>query len=87
MTDKQEQKKETLLDELIDTLFEVTEDNCDIQKIDEILNELEQIDPSLFPPFSVEESYRKFKERFRQMEQSGALEELLRTAGMEKFGA
>ena len=87
MTDKLEEKKERLLDELINTLFEITEDTCDTQRIDEILNELEEIDPSLFPPFSVEESYRKFKERFRQMEQSGALEELLRTAGMEEFGA
>ena len=37
MTDILEQKKERLLDELIDTLFEVTENYCDIQKIDKIL--------------------------------------------------
>lgn len=83
MTDKLEQKKERLLDELIDTLFAVTEDTCDTQRIDEILNELEELDPSLSEPFSVEESYRKFQERFHQMEQSGALEEFLRTMKME----
>ena len=87
MTDELEQKKEKLLDGLIDTLFEVTEDNCDIRKMDKILNELEEIDPSLFEPFSVEESYQRFMEQFRELERSGALEEWLRTRGMEKFRA
>ena len=76
MTDILEQKKERLLDELIDTLFEVTENYCDIQKIDKILDELERIDPTLSEPFSVEESYQRFIERLRQLEQSGSLEEL-----------
>ena len=76
MTDILEQKKERLLDELIDTLFEVTENYCDIQKIDKILDELERIDPTLSEPFSVEESYQRFIERLRQLEQSGSLEDL-----------
>lgn len=89
MTDELEQKMEKLRDRLIDALFEVTEDNYDIQrqKIDKILDELEEIDPGFFEPFSVEESYQRFKERFQQMEQSGALEEWLRTTGMEEFRA
>ena len=77
MTDILGQTKERLLDELIDTLFESTEEYCDTQKIDKILNKLEEIDPSLFHPFSVEESYQRFIERFQQMKQSGALEKLL----------
>ena len=76
MTDILEQKKERLLDELIDTLFKVTENYCDIQKIDKILDELERIDPTLSEPFSVEESYQRFIERLRQLEQSGSLEDL-----------
>ena len=79
-----EKRKEELLDELINTLYEVTEDSCDIQRMDEILAKLEKIDPDSFEPFSVEESYQRFMERFKKMEVSGELQDLSWTEKTEK---
>ncbi len=87
MTDKLEQQKEQLLDDLINALYEVTDDARSIQRIDDILEQLEQIDPTISEPFSVEESYQSFMERFRKMEASGALDELLRMSELEEFRA
>lgn len=55
-------RKERLLDELIDVLFAATEESADLQRMDEILAELDEIDP-LPPHRPVEELLAEFKAR------------------------
>lgn len=67
MTEK-ELRIEKLRDELADFLDEMTVENFDVQRLDAILNELEELDPTPPGTFkSVDESWREFRETYAHL--------------------
>ena len=59
-----EEKKERLLDELADYLFETPEKDLDVKKIDKILDEIDAIDPIPKDWKPVEEALIEFWEKY-----------------------
>ena len=85
MDESLEEKKECLLDELVDYLFEIPEKDFDVRKIEKLLDEIDTIAPISNDWRLVEESLMEFWEKYNP-ERAQQLAEEYATGTCENTG-
>ena len=85
MDESLEEKKECLLDELVDYLFEIPEKDFDVRKIEKLLDEIDTIAPIANDWRLVEESLMEFWEKYNP-ERAQQLAEEYATGTCENTG-